>query len=53
MKITFRAEDNVDIVKTIVYNGSFSESDLPQIQEKRWLLCSLAGGSGWKTNDGK
>ena len=20
---------------------------------KRWLLCSLAGGSGWKTNDGK
>lgn len=34
VKITFRAEDNVDIVKTIVYNGSFSESDLPQIPEK-------------------
>ncbi len=34
VKITFRAEDNVDIVKTIAYNGSFSESDLPQIPEK-------------------
>ena len=30
VKITFRAEDNVDIVKTIAYNGSFSESDLPR-----------------------
>lgn len=34
VKIIFRAEDNVDIVKTIAYNGSFRESDLPQIPEK-------------------
>ena len=52
VKITFRAEDNVDIVKTIVYNGSFSESDLPQIPEKDGYYAGLAGGSGWKTNDG-
>ncbi len=34
VQITFRAEDDVVVVKTLAYNGSFSEYDLPQIPEK-------------------
>lgn len=48
VKITFRAEDNVDIVKTIVYNGSFSESDLPQIPEK--MVTMQSGRRIWLEN---
>ncbi len=34
VQITFKTDDDVVIVKTLAYNGSFSESDLPQIPEK-------------------
>lgn len=48
VKIIFRAEDNVDIVKTIAYNGSFSESDLPQIPEK--MVTMQSGRRIWLEN---